>query len=259
MRVDYHLHTEFSYDSKASIAAILERAQQLEMTHLCVTDHDTVEGALRLKAIQPPGIQIVVGCEFTAEDGSHVIGLDLKDMIGEKAIFALLEKLKLQGALVLLPHPFRRRSGVFRNERKRSEAFVRQVLSYADMVECFNGGDSYENNQNSYRFALTHGLPAVAGSDAHTPAAIGSVFVEYDADQVKHGVSPRRVFFPTQVPKMEHPVKKKVMECYHRNRESFPPLVETIYRTLREQLHRGGFGSREALPRLQYDFPSGRS
>ena len=48
-------------------------------------------------------------------------------MIAEKRIVDLLERIKLQGGTVLLPHPFRRGSGIFRNELRRPESFLRDA------------------------------------------------------------------------------------------------------------------------------------
>ncbi len=255
MRVDYHVHTCFSYDCETSLEAVLARAREAGIRCVCVTDHDTMEGALALKRMAPPEIEIVVGCEFTTDDGSHIIGLDLTDMIAEKRILHLGQRIREQGGLVLLPHPFRRGSGVFRTEMRRSEHFVRDVLSAADLVECFNGRDTYANNQSSYRFALDRGLPAVAGSDAHTEAQIGSVFVEYADDDRVHGESPRQVYFADQVPRGENHLKKRLMEVYHRHQASLPAVVGAAYGASRRRLRRDVPRTTGAPIRMQYDFP----
>lgn len=255
IRADYHCHTAFSYDSSTSAEAVLERALATRLDVLCVTDHDTIEGALALSRVRCPEVKVVVGCEFTADDGSHVIGLELCDMIAQRRLPALVEAIKLQGGLVLLPHPFRRGSGIFRNEAKRSEAFVREMMARADLVECFNGRDSFEANQRSYRLALAHGLPAVAGSDAHAPEEIGSVFVEYDLGDLVHGVSPRRVVFPEQQPAFENPVKRRLMELFHAHKQSLPRFVTDAHRHLRRRLKRDLPRSIGARPRMRYTFP----
>ncbi len=256
LRVDYHVHGEASYDSKASPEAILERAIRSGVRLLCVTDHDTVEGAAKLASIRCPEVRVVVGCEFTADDGSHVIGLGLRDMIAERRLLALLEEISAQGALVLLPHPFRRGSGVFRNELRRPERFVRDVLSRADLVEWFNGRDTYENNARNRRLAETSGLGAVAGSDAHRAEEVGSAFVEYDDDDPVHGASRRRIFHPPQPPSFESPLKRRAMELYHRHERRLPEAVRDGYRLLRRLLHAEDPRSAGALPRRQHELGS---
>jgi len=264
LRVDYHLHTLYSYDSVMPLETILERAMATGLGRLCVTDHDTIEGALALKRMSPPEVEIVVGCEFSAEDGSQLLGLGLTDMIEERRLPHLLVAIREQGGQVLLPHPFRRGSGVFRAEMQRTAGFVDEILSHTDLVECFNGRDGYEKNQLSYRFAAERGLAAVAASDAHTPAEIGSVFVEYDGLDVADGVSPRRIYFPDQRPRTERSLKRRAMEFYHRNERRLPAVVGTSYRSARRRLGRDAGPRTKGPPRMQYEIEralplSGRS
>jgi predicted metal-dependent phosphoesterase TrpH len=256
VRVDYHVHGEASYDSSTSPEALLDRAIRSGIGLLCVTDHDTLEGAIRLAAIRCPDVRVVVGCEFTADDGSHVIGLGLRDVIVERRLPALLEEISNQGALVLLPHPFRRGTGIFRNELRRPASFVEDVVSRADLVECFNARDTYENNARNRRLAETSGLGAVAGSDAHRAHEIGSVFVEYDDDEPVHGASLRRIFYPPQPPAFEAPLKRRVMELYHRHERRLPAALRDGYRLLRRLLHADDRRSAGALPRRQHELGS---
>jgi hypothetical protein len=255
IRVDYHFHTDASYDARVSPEAALEQAERAGLRVLCVTDHDTIDGAVRLHAIQRPSVQIVVGCEFTTGDGSHIIGLNLTDMVEEKGTFALLEKIRLQGGLVLLPHPFRRGSGIFRNEVGRPPEFVERVLTLADMVECFNGRDTWENNRRNHLLATEQAVGAVAGSDAHQVDELGSVFVEYEEGPFRHGASARRVFFPSQTAVAEHPAKRKALEMYHRHKDRLPQALNSLYRTSRAWMKRDAPSRREVYPRLQYELP----
>lgn len=255
LRVDYHVHTRSSNDCGTSPEDVLERAVKAGLGCLCVTDHDTIEGALALKRIGCAEVEIVVGCEFSTEDGSQVIGLDLTDMIIERRIPELLQEIRQQGGLVLLPHPFRRGSGIFRTEMRRSEEFMREVLASTDLVECFNGRDTYDSNRRSYLFAIERGLPAVAGSDAHTADEVGSVFVEYPAGEAMHGHSPRRVFFPDQRPGSENAVKRRLMELYHRHEASLPGVARSAYRVARRRFCSDRPPRHDAPARVQYQFP----
>lgn len=251
-RVDYHFHTSYSYDGRASPQEILEAAREAGLTTLCVTDHDTIEGALALRALAGGAPEVVVGCEFTCEDGSHLVGLGLDAMIAERRLLPLMDRVHEQGGLVLLPHLFRRGSGVFRGELRRSAAFVEDVLARADVVECFNGRDTFEHNARSRELVRVRGLAGVASSDAHRAREVGSVFVEYDAASPLHGRSPRRIFFPPQRPAREHPLKRAAMELYHRHAASLPPIVRRGYRAARARLGRDDASRGRALPALQY-------
>lgn len=254
LRVDYHLHTWASYDARSSAAEVLERALAAGLGMVVVTDHDTIEGAVALAGAAQRALRVVVGCEFTCEDGTHVIGMGLRDMIAERRLPHLLDAIRAQGAQVLLPHPFRRGSGIFRAERRRSEAFVREALARTDLLEAFNGRDTWENNARSHDLALRTGLPAVAGSDAHRPAEIGRTCVEYADPAFVHGASARRVRGAPRPPAREHALKRRLMELYHAHAGRLPAL-DAAYRALRARLHADG-PPLTSDPRILHDLPA---
>jgi predicted metal-dependent phosphoesterase TrpH len=253
-RIDYHVHTCWSFDSETSLEALLARAQEARLSRICVTDHDTIKGALALRQIAPPDLDVIVGCEFSTDDGSQVIGLGLSTMIHEKRVLELMRAIRQDGGLVLVPHPFRRGSGLFRPEIRRSATFVDHALSLTDLVECFNGRDTFDNNERNHRFAVERGLPSVAGSDAHTADEIGSVFVQYPSQGEVDGRSERLICFPDRPRRREHKLKRTAMEFYHRNADRLPGPVTKAYRVAWERSHRtpqvGG------VPRVQHELPA---
>lgn len=235
LRVDYHLHTSYSYDSEASLEDVLQHASQASLDRLCVTDHDTIEGALRLRDLAGTRLEVVIGCEFSTEDGSQVIGLGISRLPPQRRTLDLLQAIKADGGQVLLPHPFRRSSGIFRPEMRRSRAFIEEILSHTDLVESFNGHDTFDKNAANFEFARARGLAAVAGSDAHRAEEVGSVFVEYELNDAQDGVSPRRIFFPTQTPRNEPALKRRVLEFYHGHRDRMPGPVQSLYHAARRR------------------------
>jgi len=176
-------------------------------------------------------------------------------MIFERNVLELMQRIREQGGLVLLPHPFRRGSGMFRTEMRRHDAFVRDVLSATDLVECFNGRDTYDNNRRSYLFAKQNALPAVAGSDAHTASEVGSVFVEYGRDYRCHRASPWRIYFPDQPRRSEYVLKRRAMEVYHRHEARLPAIVGVTYHVSRKLLRLDRPPRGEVSPRMQYELP----
>src|SRR5438552_19075453 len=66
-----HMHTEYSRDSRVSLAEFAELASEAQLGAVCITDHDTIEGGLRLRETDP-GLQVMVGEEITAADGEPV-------------------------------------------------------------------------------------------------------------------------------------------------------------------------------------------
>ncbi len=253
-RIDYHVHTCWSFDSDTSLDALIAKARQAGLQRICVTDHDTIEGALALQRISPADLDVIVGCEFSTADGSQIIGLGLSAMIHEKGVLELMQAIREDGGLVLVPHPFRRGSGLLRPEKRRSPAFLDHALSLTDLVECFNGRDTFDNNARNLHFAKERGLPSVAGSDAHTADEIGSVFVEYPGAEEVDGRSERLICFPDLPQRREHHLKRTAMEFYHRNAYQLPGPVNHAYRVARRWTHAtvpaGG------VPRVQYRLPA---
>ena len=45
--VDLHCHTSVSFDSLAKPESVVRAAAKRGLTHLAITDHDRIEGALR--------------------------------------------------------------------------------------------------------------------------------------------------------------------------------------------------------------------
>ncbi len=67
---DLHLHTIYSYDGTASLAAVLNRAKQLGLDVIAITDHDEIAGALKaMKLASNYGVEVIPGSEITTADG----------------------------------------------------------------------------------------------------------------------------------------------------------------------------------------------
>lgn len=78
MKFDLHCHSHFS-DGQLSPAALLQLAQQNDITHLALTDHDTVNGlAQAQQAADQLNITLIKGLELSCSwNGQllHVVGL----------------------------------------------------------------------------------------------------------------------------------------------------------------------------------------
>ncbi len=72
--IELHAHSYFSLlDGASSPEALVERAAQLGMTALALTDHDAVYGAVRFEsAARATGIHAIFGAELTLVGGSHL-------------------------------------------------------------------------------------------------------------------------------------------------------------------------------------------
>lgn len=75
MFADLHLHTHFS-DGTFSPEEVAERAGNVGLSAIALTDHDTVDGCQRMDAAcSRKDIEFISGCEFTVEQGGHEMHL----------------------------------------------------------------------------------------------------------------------------------------------------------------------------------------
>ena len=172
--VDLHCHTARSFDSLSDPHKVVQRALERGITHLAITDHDRIDGALELRGQAPEGILVIVGEEIRTRDGD-VIGLWLEEPIppglgAEEAI----ARIHAQGGLAGVPHPFDRfRGSAAREGTERLE----RLAPLVDYIETFNARVPFgAANEQAALFAHEHGLPGVAGSDAHTLLEVGIAY-----------------------------------------------------------------------------------
>lgn len=164
--VDLHMHTSASHDCRSDPADVVERARELGLDRIAITDHDEIEGALAAAEIDPE--LVIVAEEVRTAEGLDVIGLWLEEWIPPGGTFReVAEAIHAQGGVVYAPHPFDARRGT-------DEAFMDGVADCVDAVEAFNARvHTPSRNERAAAWAEKHGLPAGAGSDAHTLGEIG--------------------------------------------------------------------------------------
>jgi hypothetical protein len=175
---DLHCHTSSSFDSLARPAAVARVAAQRGLTHLAVTDHERIDGALAARDAAPDGLTVIVGQEVRTS-GGDLIGLFLERPIapGLTSLEAA-RAIREQGGAVGLPHPFDRwrASGGRRHAADEWAA----LLALVDYVEGFNArlmiGDG---NERALALAREHGLPTTAVSDAHTLMEVGVAYTAF--------------------------------------------------------------------------------
>jgi predicted metal-dependent phosphoesterase TrpH len=143
----------------------------LGLSPVFLTDHDSIDGALELRAA---GVRVVVGEEVATSDG-ELIGLFLNEAIpaGLPAREAV-RRIKDQGGLLYLEHPYDS------SRRHLTEEAIESLADLIDIVEVFNGRSYERANRRAGDLCATLGAAPGAGSDAHTIGEIGSVYVEME-------------------------------------------------------------------------------
>ncbi len=172
VRVDCHSHTMWSGDSTTTPDELEEALAECGIEVLCITDHATIDGALVLQ--DRLECRVIVGQE-TRTTAGEVIGLFLNENIpsGLRPQEAA-ERIRAQGGLVYIPHPFDPMRQCLREE----DLFDLIAAGLVDAMEVFNSKTSLGHlNDKAAELAAKENIAGGAGSDAHIGEAIGAGYV----------------------------------------------------------------------------------
>lgn len=165
IEVDFHVHSKYSHDSFLNPRLIVETAKRKGLSAVAITDHNTIKGVAETvrEASLSGGLVVVPGIEVRTNIGD-ITGLWVEREIQSRSLLRVVDEIKKQDGIVVLPHPFRGHKNL-KNE----------MLSKIDVVETLNGRASREDNLRAKELALSLGKPVIGGSDAHFAFEIGCV------------------------------------------------------------------------------------
>ena len=172
LKADLHIHTKYSADCNTSLEQIISRCQKTGINCIAVTDHGTIEGALKMQSIAP--FVIIVAEEILTPRG-EIMGMFLKEGIPSGlSVEETISRIKAQDALVSIPHPF----DIFRCSALDGK-IIEELAEQIDVIEVFNSRNLlYRSSAKAQIFAQKYSIPGSAGSDAHTHYEIGNAYVE---------------------------------------------------------------------------------
>jgi len=185
--VDLHLHTtRGSSDSNISPQALVDRAREIQIGAVCVTEHDNMWESREIDDLAAgAGVIVLHGMEVTTDCG-HIGVFGLDRYVG--GIYKLKELRRVadaEGGILIANHPFRYWLDAkvsFMNGHRQpldpsevESAAGLEIFQMADAVEVLNGACSEEENLFALRVARHLGLAEVAGSDSHSSRSVGYV------------------------------------------------------------------------------------
>jgi predicted metal-dependent phosphoesterase TrpH len=175
--IDLHCHTRFSFDSLASPRRIVRAAAARGLTHVAITDHDRIEGALEARDEAADGLVVIVGEEIRTADGDLIAAFIERAIEPGLSAAETIAAVREQGGLVGIPHPFDRfRGSILRDARMAS------LAPLVDWIEAYNARLLGGGNQLAAEFATANGLPGVAVSDAHSVLEVGVAYTALTGD-----------------------------------------------------------------------------
>lgn len=172
LKADFHIHSRYSGDCSTTLEQVIDSCLKKNINCIALSDHNSVEGALKLKKIAP--FYVIVAEEILTRQG-EIMGMFLTHHIPPGlSIQESIKRIKDQGGLFCAQHPFDK----FRSDALQADV-MNEVVNQIDLVEVFNARTPLLNtSKQARRFAEEHNLPACAGSDAHAAGEIGNAYVE---------------------------------------------------------------------------------
>lgn len=172
IKADLHVHTTYSQDSMITPRDLVFYAKKKGLTAVAVTDHNCVEGAVKIA--KETDFPIIPGVEVDSIDG-HIVGLNVKDIIprGLSAI-ETAELIHAAGGIAVACHPY----ALFKG------SLGRNVCAEFDAIEVINARafpfklSVKKAKETAERLKLSR----VAGTDAHYGPEVGYGYTVIDAE-----------------------------------------------------------------------------
>jgi len=178
VKAELHCHNVFSnfhlgddeppYDCNITIREQLERAHELGLDSMFVTNHNTLKGYSQILQYKKDhakfsDIQIYPAEEISINTGAHVLAYGIHKEIPAGLTFEeVVDQIKDQGAISSAPHPFSLLDA------------LRDKAKGCDMIEVFNSNNvDILSNAKATQFALENNMTQVAGSDSHVLSTLG--------------------------------------------------------------------------------------
>jgi len=168
-------------DCKTSLDHIIRACQSKKINCIALSDHGSIEGALKIKNIAP---FFVIVAEEILTDKGEIMGMFLQEKVPSGlSMRESIRRIKEQGGLFCAQHPFDK----IRSDALKKET-MQEIADQIDVVEIFNSRTLLpRSSQLAREFARDHHLPCTAGSDAHSASEIGNAFVEMPEFEDKEG------------------------------------------------------------------------
>lgn len=171
----HNIHSNFHvgddeppYDSGVTIYGQLERARQLGLDAVFVTNHNTLSGYKEMLKYSNDHekyrhIMVYPAEEVTIDSGAHVLAYGIHTEIpAGLPLFEVLDEIRRQNGISSAPHPFSLLDAL------RGDAI------HCDIIETFNSNNvDVISNACAAEFAATNSMTAVAGSDSHILSTMG--------------------------------------------------------------------------------------
>lgn len=185
LKIDFHVHSQKSFDSNMTIPQIIEVARKKGLDGVCICDHANTDISDSLANDNGEFI-VIPAVEFTTGK-NHIISMFLKKIpqieFGKNFAVSLkdiTDETKRCGGICILAHPFERLGEGVGAVSERTD----NIMTLMDGMELYNARAPYKyssaNTLAREKASALGTTTLTAGSDAHLPTEIGNAYCIVD-------------------------------------------------------------------------------
>ena len=177
LKMDSHIHSEYSSDSASKIDDILKVANERNIDIIAISDHNTVDGTGEvLKKTKNTDILAIPSIEISSTHG-HILGFGCEENV-PKGLSPedTIERIHDLGGLAIIPHPYCfYRHGLLHNYKEKLKIDAIETKNARFII-------GYCNNK-AKKLSKKENIPALGASDAHYYKFVGDCYSLIDCEK----------------------------------------------------------------------------
>ena len=177
-KMDSHLHSKYSPDSKSKLEDIFKVAKKKDIEIIGISDHNTVEGSKKAQKLSKDyNLLVIPSIEVSTLEG-HILGFGCEENIKRDLQAAeTIDLIHDQGGLAIIPHPY----CFYRHGLLCKENYKELKI---DAIETKNARFiiGYCNNK-AKKLSKKENLPGLGASDAHFYKFVGDCYSKIDCEK----------------------------------------------------------------------------
>ena len=178
LKMDSHIHSEYSPDSKSKLKDIFKVAKTRGLDIIAISDHNTVDGSKEaIRLTKNDDLFVVPSIEISSLEG-HILGFGCQENIKRDLPAAeTIDLIHAQGGLAIIPHPY-----CFYRHGLLCKADYNDLK--IDAIETKNARFivGYCNNK-AKKLSKKENLPGLGASDAHYFKFVGDCYSKIDCEK----------------------------------------------------------------------------
>ncbi len=192
LKMDSHIHSEYSPDSHSKIDDILDTARSRNIDIIAISDHNTVNGTSEVvKKTKNTDILAIPSIEISSSQG-HILGFGCEEKIPKGLTPEdTIDRIHDLGGLAIVPHPycFYRHGLLHKTDYKNLKIDAIETKNARFIV-------GYCNNK-AKKLSIKENIPSLGASDAHYWKFVGDCYslidCEKDIDSVMKAIVKNKV------------------------------------------------------------------